>query len=133
VGQAERLLTLCPSAQVWFQELHAALPPRHRELLRGIYLVRPWRRRPCLRMRLRHCICDQILPGRRHNLTRSQLWRTGAVTEPGLARAERGVSPLQVHPRSHWAATRSWMYLLRQQDPVYSKVRRPGGSPRAQA
>lgn len=51
--------------QVWFQELHAALPPRHRELLRGIYLV---------------------------------------------------------HPKSHWAATRSWMYLLRQQDPVYSKV-----------
>lgn len=30
----------------------------------------------------------------------------------------------QVHPRSHWAATRSWMYLLRQQDPVYSKVRK---------
>lgn len=51
--------------QAWFQELHAALPPRHRELLRGIYLV---------------------------------------------------------HPRSHWAATRSWMYLLRQQDAAYSKV-----------
>jgi hypothetical protein len=40
VGLAGRLLTPGPSAQVWFQELHAALPPRHRELLRGIYLVR---------------------------------------------------------------------------------------------
>ena len=42
------------------------------------------------------------------------------------------MSPLQVHPRSHWAATRSWMYLLRQQDPVYGKVRFAVGNPRAQ-
>ena len=37
------------SAQVWFQELHAALPPRHRELLRGIYLVRHLRLSACLK------------------------------------------------------------------------------------
>ncbi len=60
-------IQICADSQVWFQELHAALPPRHREALRAVYLV---------------------------------------------------------HPRSHWAATRGWLYILRSQEAaVYGKVR----------
>ncbi len=60
-------IQICADSQLWFQELHAALLPRHREALRAVYLV---------------------------------------------------------HPRSHWAATRGWLYILRSQEAaVYGKVR----------
>lgn len=56
-------------AQVWFQELHAALPAGHAEQLRALYVV---------------------------------------------------------HPKSHWAATRTWAFMLQgQESHFYGKVRSP--------